>query len=116
MRKLRPHRHCQKPIKQIKLGRTSKSRDDLVYTYDSGEYLLLKVEEIDGQRLHFSEINCTPKIFSRHEDIPFGLVGVFRDFGKRNVFHDINVNDIQGKLVRTRGLIMTIPKNVLIQS
>ena len=114
MRKYRPH-NCEKKMKPIKEGKTTKSRDDLVYTFNEGNFLLLKVESKTNDVLNCSEINCEAKTFSRHEDLNFGLVGVFKDFGKRNRFHQIHENSIQGKLIRSRGLVMTASKNVLLE-
>jgi hypothetical protein len=71
------------------------------------------VESIDEDVIHCSEINIGEKIFQRHPDLDFGLVGVFKDYGKKNIYHDIAKTDIHGKLVRTRGLIITAPNNVL---
>ena len=114
MRKYRPHLSCKKKIKPVKPGKTSKTRDDLVYQYNDGKYLLLKVEHINENILHCSEINATEKIFMRHNDLNFGSVGVFTDYGKRNIEHCVKVSEIHGKLIRTRGLIMIAPNNVLI--
>ena len=91
-----------------------KSRDDLVYQFKDGRYLLLQVENIVGNTLHCCEINVSERKFKRHEDINYGLVGVFKDHGKRHIYHRVKCDEIQGKLVRSRGLIMTVPNNVLL--
>jgi hypothetical protein len=115
MRKFRPHPSCTKKVTEIKPGRTSKSRDDLVYVYENGHYLLLKVENNENGILYCSEINKEPMVFNRHSDLNFGLVGVFKDFGKKNIYHRIPVQNVAGKLVRSRGLLMTAPINILIE-
>ena len=114
LRKFRPHTACEKKMKPIKTGKRSKSRDDIVYIFNDGNYLLLKVEDVNGNVLHCSEISATERIFKRHNDLNFGLVGVFKDFGKRNIYHNVRKSEIHGKLIRSRGLVLTAPKNVLI--
>ena len=103
----------RKKSRQSNQEKTTKSRDDLVYTFQNGEYLLLKVENKVNDILQCSEINCQEKVFARHADLNFGLVGVFQDYGKRSNFHEIHENSIDGKLIRSRGLVMTAPNNVL---
>ena len=116
LRKFRPHKDCKKKMREIKPGKTNKSRDDLVYTFTDGQYSLFKVEEVNGNILTCSEINFVPKIFQRHPDLMFHLVGVFQDLGKKNVMRKLNRKQIKGKLVRVRGLIITVPCSVLLEN
>ena len=100
-------------MKPVSLSNTSKKRDDLVYTFENGHYTLLQVNDIEEDKLICSVINADPRIFPRHDDLDFGLVGVFKDFGNLNVQMTVHLKDICGKLLRVRGLIITAPHNIL---
>ena len=115
MRKFRPHSRCKPEMRPVSLSNTPKKRDDLVYLHENGHYTLLQVNEIEEDKLICNVINADPRIFPRHEDLDFGLVGVFKDFGNLTTQRIINSKDIAGKLLRVRGLILTAPLNVLVE-
>ena len=115
MRKYRPHGSCESPMKPISLANTTKKRDDLVYLFENGHYTLLQVKQIEGDSLICDVINADPRVFQRHDDLDFGLVGVFKDFGNLSLQRTVHQREIAGKLLRVRGLILTAPRNVLIE-
>lgn len=121
MTKFRPHALCQPKMRPVQEGQTSKKRDDLVYQFKDGQYTLLEVKEIEtgegpgGNTLLCNLISADPRIFPRHEDLDFGLVGVFKDFGNLETEVTLKEKDISGKLIRNRGLILTAPHDVLIE-
>ena len=100
-------------MRPIRLGKTTKKRDDLVYLFENGHYTLLQVREIEGDTLVCDVINADPRVFQRHDDLDFGLVGVFKDFGNLAIQRTVHQQEVAGKLLRVRGLILTAPRNVL---
>ena len=103
-------------MKPIRVETTSKTRDDLVYKYEEGKYWLYKVLEIEGDMLRCVELNTIEKSFSRHLSLDFGLVGVFENLGKKTTRNTLKMAEVSGKLFSYKGLVMTIPLNILCET
>ena len=84
LKKFRPHA-CVQGIKPVREQDTAKTRDDLIYIFEGGEYKLYKVKKVFGDRYECLEFNIDEKHFARHTSLNFGLVGVFVNEGKKTV-------------------------------
>ena len=116
LRKFRAHSICLPDMKPIVLGATPKTRDDLVYTYVNSQYHLFKVTEIDDECYICKEFNVTAKNFRRHPNLDFGKVGIFRNFGFKTTVHRLKWSEIRGKVICIGSLLMSVPKNVLVET
>jgi len=113
LRKYRPHARCQPSMRPVRVGKTSKSRDDLFYTFRNGIYRLFQVKEIVDNELRCLEFNLLDKTFSADNSLNFGLVGVFRNMGKKAGERIVAKADIDGKVISSKGLLFTAPRNIL---
>ena len=118
LKKFRPFHSCHPKMKPVRLETTPKTRDDLVYVYEDGKYLLYQVTEIADGMLQCTELNTVAKAFSRHLTLDFGAVGVFENLGRKTTKRSLSVDNVSGKLFCYKpkggeGLLMTIPLNVL---
>lgn len=114
LRKYRPHDTCVTEMKPLRPDTTLKSQDNLIYTYEEKQYTLYKVLEV-GDNDHYKcvELNIEDKSFSRELTLNFGLVGVFKDHGLTTIEKDIELREIKGKVVSSKGLLFTVAKNIL---
>ena len=114
MTKFCPGHHCQPSMRNLSEKVTSKSSNNLFYTFKDRKYRLYKVLKVmDTHEVYGQELNVIEKVFSRHLELPFGAVGVFEDQGVLTVKEVIPMNAVAGKLVKIRNLYMTAPRNVL---
>ena len=116
-RKYKSHDRCLPAMKKVSVGRTPKNRDDLVYTFDQRDgYKIYKVVDIteDGL-LDCQEINKTPLVYERHRDLQFSRVGMFKYEGYRTDRKSLKVDDPAGKVVLVRDVLMTAPRNLLVE-
>ena len=112
--KYRRHGSCKNGMEPVTTNVTAKTRDDLIYTLEEGEYELYKVVEIqeDGNFI-CRKFNISPKSFLRHPDLDFGKVGVFHYHGFHNILFQVAREDVQGKVFHFHSLLLTISRNVL---
>ena len=115
LRKFRAHPSCVNQMKPIRLSRTPKTRDDIIYTFSDGVYRLFKVEEIGDVEKEYlcKEYNVSNKTFRRHQTLDFGVVGVFRNHGYKMELVTVQHQEICGKLVSIGSLLFTVSINVL---
>ena len=113
--KYRPHGSCLVRMKPIKTSSTPKTRDDLIYTFEDGRYKFYAVDSVntDVETYCCTELNISPKVFRRHEDLDFGRVGVFQHLGRKTITRDLTLEEIHGKLYSYKGLVMSLPVNIL---
>ena len=108
-RKYKSHDRCLPVMKKVSVGRTPKNRDDLVYTFDQQDgYRMYKVVQIreDGV-LDCREMNKSPVVYEHHRDLQFALVGVFKYEGYRTERKYLKIDDLDGKVVLVRDVLMT---------
>ena len=112
--KYRPHVSCKNGMESITTNVTAKTRDELIYTLEDGEYELYKVVEIkeDGN-FNCRKFNISPKSSLRHPELDFGKVGVFHYHGYHNINFEVAREDVQGKVFHFHSLLLTIARNVL---
>ena len=73
--KYRPHPSCRNGMEPVTTHVTPKTRDDLIYTIEDGEYELYKVVEVlEDRNYKCLKFNTLPKSFIRHPDLDFGKV------------------------------------------
>ena len=65
-----PHGYCKNGMDPVTTNVTPKTRDDLIYTIEEGEYELYKVVEIQEDGNVVNSIS-PPKSFLRHPDLDF---------------------------------------------
>ena len=112
--KYRPHPSCQNGMEPVTTHVTAKTRDDLIYTIEDGDYELYKVVEVQEDRNYkCRKFNTSPKSFMRHQDLDFGKVGVFNNHGYHNIFFQVEHKDVKGKVFQFHSLLLTIARNVL---
>ena len=54
LRKMHPHPSCQNKMKPVRLQKTAKTRDDLIYTFKEGIYRLYHVKAIEENEKEFT--------------------------------------------------------------
>ena len=114
MTKFVPGHRCQPSMRNLAEKTTSKSADNLFYTFKEKKYKLYKVLKVmDTHEVYAQELNVAEKVFARHPELPFGSVGVFEDQGVLTVKNVIPLKEVAGKLVKIKNLYMTAPRNVL---
>ena len=114
LRKFRPHTSCSVQMKPVRIGQTAKTRDDLVYTLQDGVYRLFQVVDMDEDSFTVHEFNITPKSFRRHQNLDFGVTGVFNNNGYKTGVFVVEKEEIGGKVVMVgNSLLMTVPINIL---
>ena len=114
MTKFCPGHRCQLAMRNLAEKTTSKSADNIFYTFKDKEYKLYKVLNImDSNEVYAQELNVQEKVFARHPELAFGSVGVFEDKGILTIKKVIPMNEVAGKLVKVKNLYMTAPRNVL---
>ena len=114
LRKFRPHGSCSVQMKPVKIGQTAKTRDDLIYTFKDRLYRLFKVVDIEEESFTCQEFNTTPKFFRRHQNLDFGVTGVFNNKGYKTGVFNVERRDMAGKVVMVgNSLLMTVPINIL---
>ena len=117
LRKMRPHLSCQNKMKPVRLGRTPKTRDDMIYTFKEGMYRLYHVKAIEENEneneFTCKEFNIEEKYFRRHQTLDFGSVGVFKNLGYKTVTVVVKDSEIAGKVIAIGCLLLTSSKNVL---
>ena len=114
MTKFCPGHRCKTSMRSLAEKTTSKSADNLFYTFKDSEYKLFKVLKVmDTNEVYAQELNVAKKVFARHPELPFGSVGVFEDHGVLTIKKVIPMTEVAGKLVKIRNLYMTAPRNVL---
>ena len=59
------------------------------------------------------QLNMGERVFSRHPTMNFGLVGVFEDYGKKTTRRRMELHELSGKVFAHKGLLMSIPMNIL---
>ena len=115
LRKYRPHK-CNPSMKPLKVSRTAKTRNDLIYLRENGEYKYFQVEEvITKKKFRCKQFVIEPKKFNRTMELDFSLVGVFHNRGKMAVERNVKMEEICGKVFSHKGLLMSIPMNVLLE-
>ena len=101
-------------MRDLKEKVTSKSADNLFYTFNDQTYKLYKVLTVmDKTQVFAQELNVTEKVFRREPELPFGTVGVFKDHGCLTTKTVIQTEDVAGKVIKVNNLYMTAPRNVL---
>ena len=101
-------------MKNLSEKSTIKSADNLFYTFINKEYKLYKVLKVmDDLKVYAQQLNVSEKTFSRHPELPFGTVEVFKDHGFLTTNTIIAIDEVAGKHVKTKNLYMTAPRNVL---
>ena len=116
LRKYRPYHSCEAKMKPVKVSTTAKTRDDLVYTYHNEGFQFYQVTDVEDGELLCVELNMGPKVFSRHDTLNFGLVGVFEDYGKKTTQRRLTYSELAGKVFSHKGLLMSIPVNILCET
>ena len=108
---------CETQMKPIKTTVTAKSQDNLVYILEDSKYTLFEVREVleDGY-LEVVELNIEDKVYSREPSLNFGKVGVFKNHGTTLVKSTISLSQVHGKVIAVRGLLLTVPKNILTET
>lgn len=100
----------------IKVKETAKTCDNLVYVFENETYVLFEVQEEVGDReFRCIEINTERRIFSTTRSLDFGLVGVFKHRGLTTRSRRVREVDISGKVVQIENVLVTVPRNVLIE-
>ena len=101
-------------MKAIKDYRTPKTRDDLVYVFEDNDFKFYQVKEVLGNdTFQCLQLNAEKKQYRRHPDLEFDYVGVFQSRGLKTTTRNIHLSQVSGKVYKYKGLIMTIPLNVL---
>ena len=102
-------------MKPVRLQKTPKTRDDLIYTFKEGIYRLYHVKAIEENEKEFTckEFNIEEKYFRRHQTLDFGSVGVFKNLGYKTVTVVVKDSEIAGKVIAIGCLLLTSSKNVL---
>ena len=115
-RKFKRGHICDPKRTPIKVGKTPKCRDDLIYTKTNGFYSLFRVQEIDENGdFNCTQFNVIDKTFSACPALNFGLVGTFKNQGFKSGIHFVRANNVAGKVILNQGLLFTVPDNVLIE-
>ena len=113
LKKFRPYHSCAAKMKPVRVSTTAKTRDDLVYTYDNDRYQFYQVTDVEDGQLVCTEFNMGEKIFCRHVTLDFGVVGVYEYYGMKTSQTRIHWRQLCGKVFCYKGLLMSIPMNVL---
>ena len=114
LHKFSPGHRCKTAMRDLKEKVTPKAADNLFYTFQDQKYHLYKVLTVmDRTEVFAQELNVMEKVFSRHPELPFGSVGVFKDHGCLTTKKVIKMQDVAGKLIQVDNLYMTVPRNVL---
>ena len=114
MTKFLPGHRCRPSMAPLSSKTTSKTADNLVYTFKDKEYKLYKILEVmDDRAVYAQELNVVKKVFERHSELLFGTVGVFEDQGCLTTKTILQRDEIAGKLVKLPNLYLTAPRNVL---
>ena len=117
LRKFRPGHPCRKAMKPVKpYDKKFKARDDLIYTFANGTACLFQVVS-DGHDGEYTchKFNVEPKTFHWERRLDFGLVGVFQKQGLAHERHTVQHRDIKGKVISSKGLLITVPLNILLE-
>ena len=115
-RKFKGGHTCSPKRTPIKVGKTPKSRDDLIYTKSNGFYSLYRVEEIDENGdFHCKQFNVIDKTFPACPGLNFGLVGVFKNHGFKSGMRFVQADDVAGKVILNQGMLFTASNNVLVE-
>ena len=115
LRKFRPHPKCLRDMKPVTATQTAKCRDDMVYTFNGGEFHFYKVDDVDedGNVFACTEFHVMRKTFQRHPQLDFACIGVYKCLGLKTTRRELTWQEIKGKAYLYKGLIMSISKNVL---
>ena len=112
--KYRPHPSCRNGMEPVTTHVTPKTRDDLIYTIEDGEYELYKVVEVlEDRNYKCLKFNTSPKYFIRHPDLDFGKLGIFNNHGYHNIYFQVGHEDVKGKVFQNHSLLLTIARNIL---
>ena len=114
LKKFKPH-HCQPQMKPVRVKETTKTCDNLVYVFDEMYTLYEVLEDMEDGTFRCVELNIQDKVFQRTRSLNFGLVGIFQYHGYTTVEKILTEEELSGKVIRLEDLLVTVPRNVLVE-
>ena len=106
-------RHTCKPKIIFKLNDTSLECNNLIYTFKFGEYQLYKINHISENEFNCVKIKTDDISFAGATSLPWKKVGVFKLNEITNESVKINPNNVAGKIVKVKNVLLTCPINIL---
>ena len=103
---------CENEI-YISAKETPKEANNMVYCFERNEYVIYKVQSVEGNMLICYEQEKLLCSFAETPNLPWNLIGVFKKGILRDTPIVINKNDVKGKVVVVNDYLLTCPRNVL---
>lgn len=72
-------------------------------------------EKLEDDSFMCVELNIEAKIFQDSRTLNFGHVGIFKNHGYTVVQRILRVDEISGKVLKLDNLLITVPRNVLVE-
>ena len=106
-------RHTCKPRIVFKLNDTSLECNNLIYTFRFGEYHLYKINHISETDFTCVKIKTDNISFRGAVNLPWKKVGVFKLNEITDESVTINPNNVAGKIIKVKDVLLTCPINIL---
>ena len=108
------HHSCAPPIEYTN-HETALECNNLVYTYRHNEYNFFKIVDVvnDDKTLKCLKFDIVPHFFPETPNLRWEKVGVFEQEGIGNDLVNVDVDLVQGKLIKIDNLLLTCPNNIL---
>ena len=105
--------HVCDPQITFKVKDTAMECNNLIYTYKHGEYKLYKIEEIHDDEFTCKIINTSEIKYSQTPTLKWQSVGHFKEENMSVETVKVKPENIAGKVIRVKNVLLTCPINVL---
>ena len=106
------HHNCTETI-YFSPKETDLQSNNIIYTFNNGEYDCYKITEINDQDFVCNPIGIFPVKFPETPNLNWNSVGVFRQGGINESPTNIRKRNVAGKMISINKLFITCPNNVL---
>ena len=107
--------HCCEASIHYSSKETPMECNNLIYTFEMSKYRMYKIENVSNDTLECVEIGKFPVKFNETPTLNWSKIGVFKAGGVGENLVQIPVNIVKGKVMRVKNLLITYPKNVLLE-
>lgn len=106
--------HCCENSVLLSNHKTDLENNSVIYTYSRNEYSIYHVKEIFDDHLLCVKQNKYNMSFPETPELNWGKVGVFKRGPLSATTVNVPVSDVCGKVLEVENLLITCPKNVLL--
>ena len=107
--------HCCKASLTFSPKNTPRECNNLIYTYVQNEYQFYQIESVLNGSLQCQPIGNFNVSFPEVPTLDWSLVGVFRAGGVGANHVNVKLDEVAGKVIRIKNLLITCPTDVLLE-